>query len=61
MIRTQFFGEVIRVLIRKPEFQRTSRMDPQNLNQIAPNKCLNQILVVLQQKGLKLFLNPLIS
>ena len=28
-------------------------MDPQNLNQIAPNKCLNRILVALQRRALK--------
>ena len=39
------FGLKVRVTVQKsesqPKSQSYSRMDPQNLNQIAPNKCLN--------------------
>ena len=64
MIRTQFFGEMIRVSVRKselqaqmselqPKSQSYSRMDPQNLNRIAPNRCLNRIFRGSAEKGLK--------
>ena len=50
-------GLKVRVTAQKselqPESQSYSRVDPPNLNQIARNRCLNRILVVLQKRALK--------
>ena len=64
MIRKRLFGEIIRVLVQKSDLQRKSQSynpkvrvtagwTPQNLHQVAPNSCLNQISVVLQKSDLK--------
>ena len=50
-------GPKVRVTTQMPEVQPESQgfssIDSQNLSQIAPNKCLNRILVILLQRGLK--------
>ena len=58
------FGPKVRVTTPKSELQphgppkSESNRTPEICNQIAPNRRLNRILVVLQKKGLKAVVNP---
>ena len=56
------FGSRVWITVQKselqPESRSYSRTEPQYLNQIAPNKYLNGVLVVLQKRVLKAFFNP---
>ena len=58
---TLTFGQRVRVTARKSQSYspRRSEVQPENLNQTAPNRCLNRIVAVFcRKKGLKAFLNP---